>query len=73
MAQITNTDEGRPTGNRPLQGTGIPTKVNDANMPNDERLTEAYTRDDEEVKENVREMNPNRNTDKGKEVGTGGH
>jgi hypothetical protein len=73
MAQRTNTDKGQPSGNKPSQGTGIPSKVNDENMPNDERLTTDYTVDDEEVKESVRELHPNRNVDKGKQPGIGGY
>lgn len=64
MAQRTNTDTGKPSGNKPAQGTGIPTKVNDENSANDERLTDAYTRDDEELGEGVRELHPNRNVNK---------
>lgn len=56
-----------------MQGTGIPTIVNDENMANDERLTNEYTRDDEDLKESVREMHPNRNEDKGKQPGIGGY
>jgi hypothetical protein len=71
MAQRTNTDTGKPAGGgHPAQGTGVPTKINDENMANDQRLSEEYTRDEEEVKESVREMNPNRNVDK---LGTEGH
>lgn len=66
MAQRTNTDTGKPAGGgQPMTGTGIPTKVNDENMPNDQRLSDEYTRDEQELKEGVRQMNPNRNTDKG--------
>lgn len=65
MAQKTNTDKGRPSGNKVAPGTGIPTKVNDGNRPKDERLTKDYTRDDEELNVSVRERHPNRNVDKG--------
>lgn len=64
MAQRTNTDTGSPSGNKPAQGTGIPTQINDDNMSNDQQLTDAYTHDDEDLKEHVREMHPNRNTRK---------
>lgn len=73
MAQRTNTDTGQPSGNKPMEGTGIPSKMTDQNRPNDERLTNDYTRDDEELKENVRERHPNRNVDKGRQPGTGGY
>jgi len=64
MAQKTNSDKGRPSGNKPMSGTA-PTKVNDGNRPDDERLTKDYTYDDEELNESVRERHPNRNVDKG--------
>lgn len=71
MAQRTNTDTGKPAGGgHAAQGTDVPTKVNDENMPNDQRLSDEYTRDEEGLKEGVREMHPNRNTDK---QGTEGH
>jgi hypothetical protein len=65
MAQRTNTDTGKPSGvDKPMSGTGVPTVINDENMPNDERLSQEYTRDEEGLKEGVREMHPNRNVDK---------
>ena len=71
MAQRTNTDTGKPSGtNKSSEGTGIPTVVNDENMQQDERLSEEYTRDEEDVTEGVRELHPNRNVNK---IGTGGH
>ena len=73
MAQRTNTDTGKPSGSKPMQGTGIPTKVNDENTPNDERLTKEYTRDDEDVTEGTRERHPNRNVDKEDATGAGGY
>jgi hypothetical protein len=43
MAKDTNTDQGQPSGtNKPMDGTGIPTKINDDNMPDDQRMTEDY-------------------------------
>lgn len=65
MAQRTNTDKGQPAGDKPMQGTGIPTNVSDENRQNNERLTADYTRDDEDVADGVRELHPNRNVDKG--------
>ena len=71
MAQRTNTDTGKPSGaGKASSGTGVPTVVNDENMQIDERLSQEYTRDEEGLKEGVRELHPNRNTNK---IGTGGH
>ncbi|RYZ27011.1 MAG: hypothetical protein EOO10_13960 [Chitinophagaceae bacterium] len=65
MAQRTNTDTGKPSGvDKASGGTGVPTVVNDENMSNDERLSQEYTRDEEGLKEGVREMHPNRNVAK---------
>jgi hypothetical protein len=74
MAKRSNTDAGQPAGGaQPMQGTGVPTKVNDDNMANDQRLSEEYTRDEEGLTEGVREMHPNRNVDKGNATNAGGY
>jgi hypothetical protein len=66
MAKDSNTSTGKPSGvNKPMQGTGVPTVINDENKANDQRLTEGYTDDDNEVNEGTRIGHPNRNTDKG--------
>lgn len=70
MAKKTNTDKGRPSGNKPAQGTGIPQVINDESRSQDERLTERYTNNDREIAESVRTANPNRNVNKGEETGT---
>lgn len=73
MAKTTNTDKGQPSGNRPSEGTGIPSKINAENMPNDERLTDQYTDNEEDISDNVRTLHPNRNVDKGEQPGIGGY
>jgi hypothetical protein len=73
MSKQSNTDKGQPSGNIPLQGTGIPQQINDENMPQDERMTNEYTNDDEDIKDSVRTLHPNRNVDKGKQPGIGGY
>jgi len=72
MSKQSNTDKGQPSGNIPAQGTGIPSKINDENMPQDERTTSKYT-NDEDIKESVRTLHPNRNVDKGQQPGIGGY
>lgn len=67
MAQRTNTDTGKPSGNRPMDGTGIPAQIHDGNRGTDERLTEEYTDDDNGLQEGVRELHPNRNPNKGQQ------
>jgi hypothetical protein len=74
MAKKSNTDTGKPSGvNKPMDGTGVPTRVNDENMPNDQRLSDEYTRDDEGLAEGVRQMHPNRNVDKDEATNIGGY
>ena len=73
MAKRSNTDQGKSSGNKPMEGTGIPSKINDDNMAQVERLTDAYTDNDEDVSEGVRTLHPNRNADKDHQPGTGGY
>lgn len=70
MAKKTNTDTGKPSGNKPADGTGIPQVVNDESMPQDERMTERYTNNDKEIIESVRRANPNRNVNKDEDSDT---
>ncbi|RYY96202.1 MAG: hypothetical protein EOO11_14065 [Chitinophagaceae bacterium] len=56
---------GYPSGaNKTESGTGIPTRMDPENRPNDIEKTEKYTDDDQNVSDNVRTGHPNRNTDK---------
>ena len=74
MAKKSNTDTGKPSGvNKPMQGTGVPTKISDDNNAQDQRLTEEYTDDDNEINEATRTMHPNRNEDKGDATNIGGY
>ena len=74
MAKDSNTDTGKPSGvNKPMDGTGVPTVINDENKTNDQRLTEEYTNDDNEINEGTRTMHPNRNTGKGDATNAGGY
>jgi hypothetical protein len=58
---------GHPSGvNKSESGTGIPTRMEPENRPNDVDKTEKYTNDDQSVADNVRTGHPNRNTDKNK-------
>ena len=73
MATRTNTDKGQPSGNTPMKGTGVPQQISDDKMPQDEKLTDQYTNDDEDLADGVRKLHPNRNVDKGHETGIGGY
>lgn len=43
------------------KNTGIPNKLKPEDMPRNEEMTEKYTEDDTEIKENIRTNHPNRN------------
>lgn len=66
--------KGKPSGvNKSRSETGIPTRMEPENGPNDAGKTEQYTEGDERIAENVRTNHPNRNTDKGDATGIGGY
>jgi hypothetical protein len=73
MSKQSNTDTGKPSGNKPAQGTGIPQQVNDEKRSQDERMTNDYTTDDEDIRDSVRTLHPNRNVNKGNQDGTDGY
>lgn len=74
MAHNTNTDTGKPSGaGKQESGTGIPSKISDEKMQQDEDVTERYTNDEEGIADNVRVGHPNRNTDKEDATGIGGY
>ena len=66
MAQKTNTDKGRPTGNKPIGGTGVPANISAERLQQDERLTDQYTNEDRGLSEGIHAMHPNRNLNKGR-------
>lgn len=72
MAQRTNTDTGKPS-TKHQQGTGIPSKISDDAMQQNNEMTERYTDDDAEIKEAVPQRHPNRNVDKDDATGAGGY
>ena len=66
---------GHPSGvNKSNEGTGTPSGgkfIQDEK--NDEQLTDNYTDNDQNVYGNVRQKNPNRNTDKDDATNAGGY
>lgn len=64
---------GHPSGvNKNEEGTGVPNKIAEDKQRND-KLTDKYTVDDEQISDSVRQNNPNRNTDKGNATNAGGY
>lgn len=59
---------GKPSGTNKEEGTGVPNKLPEDQNVND-RDTEKYTDDRDNVNDNIRILHPNRNVDKDIETG----
>jgi hypothetical protein len=65
---------GHPSGiNKSDKGTGVPAGKFVDDLKKDEELTDKYTDGEDEVTNNVRQNNPNRNTDKDDATNAGGY
>ena len=65
---------GHPSGaNKNEEGTGIPTRIFVDDPEKDHELTERYTNDEREIADDIRQNNPNRNTDKDNATNAGGY
>lgn len=65
---------GHPSGvNKNEKGTGVPTRIFIDDPKKDHELTERYTNDEREVADDIRQNNPNRNTDKDNATNAGGY
>ncbi|MGV3527838.1 MAG: hypothetical protein ACO1OO_03005 [Flavisolibacter sp.] len=65
---------GQPSGtNRQESPTGVPSQPAAADNKQNEQLTEKYTKNNKDLADNVRENNPNRNTDKTEATNAGGY
>jgi hypothetical protein len=66
---------GHPSGvNKSDDGTGIPAGGKFVEDPKrDEELTDKYTDDEREISGNIRQNNPNRNSDKDDATNAGGY
>lgn len=57
--------KGQPAGtNNQESKTGVPSKMETENRKQNDHLTDRYTQNDQEIPDGIREINPNRNTDK---------
>jgi len=65
---------GQPSGTNRTEGTGVPEggKFTE-DLKRDQELTDKYTDGGDGLAENVREINPNRNTDKTDATNAGGY
>ena len=62
--------KGRPSGTNKEEGRGMPAADN---MEDNLKASEKYTDDQNQPREDIREMNPNRNTDKDDATNAGGY
>jgi hypothetical protein len=65
---------GHPSGvNKNEEGTGTPTRIFVDDPAKDHELTERYANDEREIADDIRQNNPNRNTDKDNATNAGGY
>lgn len=65
--------KGRPAGRGKESGTGIPSIIKPGKEKSDNELTEKYTKDDNEISEQVHTRHKNRNVDKLHSTNAGGY
>jgi len=64
---------GQPSGTNKSEGTGLSTDLQNQDLDKNEEMTDKYLSGEDELNENVREKNPNRNTDKDKPTNAHGY
>ena len=55
---------GQPSGTNKSEGTGLSTDMQNQDLNKNKEITDKYLSGEDELNENVKEKNPNRNTDK---------
>jgi hypothetical protein len=66
--------KGKSSGiNKSAPGTGTPSDFKASDVKKDKRLTKKYTKDDNEIADNVKLKHPNRNVDKEDATNAGGY
>lgn len=66
-------NKGRPSGTNKEEGRGMPATDNADHIEENLRASEKYTDGQNNPREDMREMNPNRNTDKDDATNAGGY
>lgn len=64
---------GQPSGTNKEEGLGLRPTISPEDIEQDQQMTEKYTTGEDELADNVREMHPNRNTDKDDATNAGGY
>ncbi len=65
--------KGTPSGINKTAGTGIPENMEGKDLEKDKEITKKYTENDQEISNNVKTNNPNRNIDKTDATNAGGY
>jgi hypothetical protein len=63
----------QPSGQNKEEGLGIKPVMSSENLEGSDEMTKKYTKDEDELAENVKEGHPNRNTDKDDSTNAGGY
>ena len=66
-------NKGQPSARNKSEGTGLSTDMQNQDLEKDQEMTEKYIAGEDEIADNTREMNPNRNTDKKDATNAGGY
>lgn len=62
---------GQPVGSNKQEGLGIKPVMSTENLEGIDEMTKKYTKNEDELQDNVRERRPNRNRNKGKTTNAG--
>ena len=66
--------KGQPSGTNKSEGTGLRPELPEEKLEQDQEITRKYVDEEkDELKDNVRELNPNRNPDKEDATNAGGY
>lgn len=65
--------KGKPSGAGKEEGSGLRPDMPQEKLEKNEEMTNKYTRDEDELQENIRMRHPNRNTDKDDATNAGGY
>lgn len=66
-------NKGQPSATNKSEGTGMTNDINNQDLERNKEMTDKYLSGEDEPGENVREMHPNRNTDKEDATNAGGY
>ena len=66
-------NKGQPGASNKSEGTGLSTDMQNQDLKRNKKITDKYMEGEDELADNVKKENPNRNTDKEDPTGGGGY